>query len=322
MPRKLDLTGQKYNKLTVLAEVEPKVYSSGERKSQYLCRCECGNVIKATGNALKTGNVKSCGCIQNRIFIGERFGSFTVIDKRKLDNGNIMWKCLCECGTTIEMPASRLLNRKHLHCGCQDSLVGERFNKLIVLEPYGKRKRPCGKSVNLWKCKCDCGNYTIVDTNSLRRDKVKSCGCLSYKHLENKSRLHQIWCGMRKRCKNPNNIAYKNYGGRGIAICPEWDSDDTGFLSFREWALKNGYKENLSLDRIDVNGNYTPDNCKWATPKEQARNTRKNKLITYKDTTKCLAEWAEEYNMTYSALISRLRRGWTIERALNTPVSH
>ena len=321
MPARIDITGQRFGKVVVIAEVEPRIYASGEKKSQFLCRCDCGNVFKATSNILRRGDLKSCGCLVSKVKIGQRFGSLVVIDKSKLENGNTTWKCVCDCGTILELTGNRLLSRKKLHCGCQDSLVGKRYGKLIVIEPYGKKERSGGKFVNLWKCKCDCGNYTVTDTNSLNKGHTKSCGCLATKHLMNKSRLHQIWCGMRKRCSNPNCIAYNNYGGRGISVCNEWSDNENGFVNFMKWSYNNGYLETLTLDRIDVNGNYSPNKCRWISKKEQARNTRKNRMITYKGETKCLAEWAEILDINYGTLLSRLDRSkWSVEKAFETPL--
>ena len=259
MAARIDLTGQRFGKVEVLQEVEPRIYKSGDKKTQFLCKCDCGRVFKTTSNRLRMGDVHSCGCSREKIRVGQKYGMFTVFEKVKIANGNTEWKCVCECGTIVQMSANRLLNRKNLHCGCQDSLVGQKFNKLLVIEPYGTKERPSGHSVKLWKCLCDCGNYTIIDTNSLKRNHTKSCGCLSTKHLMTKSRIHQIWCGMRKRCHDPNCIAYNNYGGRGISICKDWDDDQNGFVNFWNWSKESGYNEQLTLDRVDVNGDYGPD---------------------------------------------------------------
>jgi hypothetical protein len=122
---------------------------------------------------------------------------------------------------------------------------------------------------------------------------------------------------MRGRCFTPTNKDYSNYGGRGITVCKEWDE----FSNFRDWALSNGYADNLTLDRIDVNGNYEPSNCRWVTQKEQMRNVRCNVYATYKGETKLLIEWAEETGIGYNTLRSRyLRRGWSIEKSLTTPL--
>jgi hypothetical protein len=146
-----------------------------------------------------------------------------------------------------------------------------------------------------------------------------------YKHggwVKNR-KLYMIWSGMRSRCNNSNHSLYKNYGGRGIKVCEEWDD----FGAFKEWAMSNGYTEcdnrrQCSIDRIDVNGNYEPLNCRWATAKEQMNNTRRNTIVEYDGKRMSLAQWADCLGVNYSSFMSRWCRGWTIERIANTPVRH
>lgn len=134
--------------------------------------------------------------------------------------------------------------------------------------------------------------------------------------LEN--RVYRIWIGIKQRCLNKKCNNYPNYGGRGITICDEWKND---FLKFYEWSINNGYKDFLSIERVDVNGNYEPNNCKWATKKEQARNRRSNHLLEYKNEIKCLYEFAEKYNINAKTLQRRLfYNKWSIEKAIETPV--
>ena len=164
----------------------------------------------------------------------------------------------------------------------KQDLTGQKFGRLSVVADTGKRRH----SYVVWLCRCDCGNVTEVISDSLKRGNTKSCGCLHDelaaerikgvktvpKHGLSHHRLFGIWSGMKTRCYNPNNKDFKDYGGRGITICAEWLAD---FQRFYDWAMKNGYQDSLTIDRKDVNGNYEPSNCKWATRAEQSRNQRR-----------------------------------------------
>ena len=194
-------------------------------------------------------------------------------------------------------------------------LKGVRFDHLVVKERAGADKR--GHA--MWLCQCDCGNTKTLPAHKLMAGEYKSCGCMHHKygHGQSDTRLYHIWRTMKARCVDSNSHKYHAYGGRGIAICDEWLNS---FQSFYDWAMANGYREDLSIDRIDNDGNYEPSNCRWATSKEQANNTRANRNIEYNGESHTLAEWADIKGLTVSALHHRLSRGWSVTDALSTPM--
>ena len=192
-----------------------------------------------------------------------------------------------------------------------DDLTGEKFGKLTVI---GKSDRKSGRKT-YWICQCECGNVKDVRSDILKAGRTKSCGCLkaeqdrinlvvNHSHKMSGTRIYTIWQSMKDRCCNPHNARYSRYGGRGIKVCDEWIHD---FSAFYEWALKNGYSETLTIDRIDYDGNYDPDNCRWATQSEQARNRSTNLTITIGNATKTLKEWCEIFEVDYEKAHSRYK---------------
>lgn len=186
-------------------------------------------------------------------------------------------------------------------------LTGRRFGKLVVLHMEGR----IGNHI-AWVCKCDCGNITKPITgNNLKNGHVKSCGCEYKKHEMTGSRLYSIWTGAITRCYNEKHTNYTRYGNRGIKMCDEWKDD---FRAFRDWAIANGYSEELTLDRIDANGDYEPSNCRWATWEEQGNNRRNSILIEYDGKMKSLSQWAKETGIAYYTLRRRYYKGWSAEQ--------
>lgn len=198
-------------------------------------------------------------------------------------------------------------------------LTGQRFGRLVVLEK-SESSRP---RFLRWLCKCDCGVEHVVLGAALRGGNTLSCGCLSrdrlvervWKHGLSNTRTHRIWSGIIKRCTNPKDYSYHRYGGRGITVCERW------LTSFQAFYDDMGEcPDGLSIERIDVNKGYSPENCKWATFGEQCRNRRSNRLITYQGRELCVTDWAPIVGISAKTIFTRLNVGWSDERAITEPV--
>lgn len=201
-------------------------------------------------------------------------------------------------------------------------LTGQKFGRLTVIELDHRDSRKKA----YWKCKCDCGNEKVVRCDSLQSGSTVSCGCYNIEQVKNsnsthgrsKDRLYFIWHNMNQRCFNPNVANYRLYGAEGKTVCDEWIGEH-GAENFIKWTLGNGYRDDLTIERKDNNKGYSPDNCRWATKKEQQNNTRQNHLLTYNGKTQTIAQWADETGINCNTLYSRINKyHWNIERALTT----
>ena len=238
--------------------------------------------------------------------VGQRFGRWIVIGEPIVIKKRSHSLCKCDCGNEKLILNFNLKNGASKSCGCfrpAKNFVGEKFGKLTII----------GESEKIGKfyyalCKCECGNEKKIKTTSFFRGYSKTCGSCQSKLFP--KRLRRTLTSMKARCLNKKSTYYKDYGGRGIKICQEWLKDR---YSFYNWALENGYNENLTIDRIDCNGNYEPSNCKWSTKKEQANNKRTSIFLTYNNEKKTITDWSEIYNITMAKVSYRYKKGLPFE---------
>lgn len=264
---------------------------------------------------------------------GRRFGRLFVNSPAGRRGLRLCWSCTCDCGATCEKIGSDLRSGDTKSCGCLKSevvskekrlrLEGRRFGRWLVV---GFSEIRNGESY--WLCRCDCGNKSVIYGDNLMRGLSRSCGCLSREvtsrvkktHGHSKGRFYAIWTGIVFRCNNKSAVGFSIYGGRGIKCL--WGDYEGFYRDMHEGYLKHisAYGErNTTIDRIDVNGHYSRENCRWATQQKQMNNTRVNLWLSFKGREQTLAEWVRELGLKYSTVQARLRRhGWSVERALSS----
>lgn len=221
------------------------------------------------------------------------------------------------CGKPIHQRPARLKRFKRALCSrsCRVGMIGRKFGRLTVLAFVEMRKH----RQSYWLCQCTCGNTTVIGISSAREGGTKSCGCarLQPDPAANKRQPeYAIWCAMKNRCYNSNVSHYSRYGGRGIKVCARWRHSFKSFLA--DMGPRPSAKH--SIERRDNNGDYNPNNCSWELKQVQARNTSTNRLITFNNETRCLVEWSEYTGLKAPTIWRRLKAGWSIERALTSPL--
>lgn len=207
------------------------------------------------------------------------------------------------------------------------NLSGRNFGKLLVIGKADPVKATCGRNITIWKCVCECGKIVECRHGNLTSGSTRSCGCLKSEVTRQRSIKHggtvnrrqtpeyYTWHGMIARCHTPQSSSYNRYGARGIKVCERWRNFEMFHLD-----MGNRPGSEYSIDRIDPNGDYSPENCRWATSKEQARNTRSNMNLSHNGKTQCVSAWAEEIGLKPATLLERINRGWSVEESLTTPV--
>ena len=217
------------------------------------------------------------------------------------------------------------------------SLVNQKFGRLTVIKlDHTERRKNRKENLYFYLCKCDCGNEIIVLKSNLIKGLTKSCGCYQIevatknlnkinvkhgfsRHDGTKEKLYNVWHAIKDRCNNQNNTMYKYYGGRGISVYEEWEKD---YVSFRKWAFSNGYKVGLEIDRIDNNGNYEPNNCRWVEHLENLNNRRNTVKVVLNGEKYTIQELARKYNINPHTIYKRYKRGKTNEELIRRTINN
>lgn len=260
--------------------------------------------------------------------VGDVYGKFTVVSKDTSGSGKGKWICKCECGELRSVYASNLKRGLTKSCGClqrklqsQRRLIdrsGETYGRLTVVNRDGYMGDQAA-----WQCRCSCGNTVKVASYSLGSGETQSCGCLQRERAADSSRTHgrsdskeyRTWQAMRTRCTNENRDNYSHYGGRGITVCDRWMDSFEAFYS----DMGPAPSEDHTIERNDGNGHYGPGNCRWATQKEQMRNTSRSVFVNWQGRSITLVELSETVDVSYDLLQARIARGWSVEDAVSRP---
>lgn len=305
MGRRIEMKkNERFGKLLVIDEAAVRI----NKIIHVRVLCDCGNQKLVVRKNLTAGKSKTCGECAVYDSINKKFGKLLAIRVRnKNDLGTIM-ECKCDCGSTRNILLQDLRRKKGLEtrsCGkCHDhKYIGKKFNKLTIVEclPSENKHRMC-------RAECECGNTIDRPTRLITNEKIKSCGCIKITHNKTGHELYSVWTGLKTRCLNKNNHNYHSYGGRGITVCDRWLNGENNMAAFDCFISDMGSRpEGYSLDRIDVNKGYSPDNCRWASSKTQATNKRKKVYKTdfdsLKEQNRKLKESIEYYKKEYQLIL-------------------
>lgn len=298
-----------------------------------LCRCECGNEVLIRNHTLRTQRIRDCGCGTYKLnqYIGTKFGKLTVskcYKKRLYGKVNIICVCKCDCGNETEVVYSNLKNGNVSSCGCSKDFNfynyrNKLFHGIEIIELLDEKEKTV-------KCKCHCGEFFVCNLYDLtaksryiqgckkcKKDGESKASQFSWNIKTKRNRLMGIYYGMLDRCYNTLNKSYKDYGGRGIKICEEWLENPK---SFYNWSIKNGYSKELTIERKDNNGNYTPQNCRWASLEEQANNRRNTLKFEVNGEMLTISQISNIFGINKHTLRTRLRKGMCINSAISVPI--
>lgn len=278
--KRKNVVGEKRFRLTAIEMTKGK-----DGKSAVICICDCGKRTVVSLQNFGKG-CKSCGCLAK--------------EKARKHGREMIKKGICKAPPAV-------------------SLIGKKFNRLTVIS-----RAPNKNGRVYWLCRCDCGNENTVLAYNLTSGQAKSCGCFNRESASKRlkafmdrgydtnTRLYEIWKNMKRRCSEQGDIK-GNYFKRGILVCEEWKND---YKAFMEWSLSHGYNDSLTIDRIDNNKGYSPENCRWVTVQIQANNTRANRIIEYNGQKKTMAEWSRTIGVGYGAIKYRVKKNLPLDGKL------
>lgn len=277
MSKRIDISGQRFGKLLVIKRAKDYISPKNKHESCWECKCDCGNTKIVRQSDLHSGRTKSCG----------------------------------KCVTYIK----ELNKNKNIPNGYFVDYTNKKFNRWTVKYFVGQNSNGAA----IWHCICDCGTEKDLTVSTIQSGQSKSCGCLKSEvtakrntiHGMSKTRLYNEWTGMKDRCYNPNCEFYSYYGGKGISICNDWKDD---FVKFRDWALQHGYSDSLTIDRINNDKDYCPENCRWVTSKIQANNRTNNILVCYNGEWRTIGYVMKKTKKTYNQVYHYFRTRDLIKR--------